>query len=293
MNLQPECFGCLISQVSTLLKERQLPAEEKVKILQKVSAIVSNLEPDSPPPVYGREIHTALKELLADDDPYFPHKKLSNDNALELFPLIEKEVKEASEPLSKAVQVAISGNIIDYGAPGSGDMGTIKESLSDALGIKLDSTAINLFKKDTVEAKKILYIGDNAGEIVFDRPLIELLGREKTVFAVRGEIILNDATRQDIEYTELFDGVSTIDTGDSTPGIAPERSSREFMAEFKSADVVILKGQGNFETLFGLDLSAWRKTTSPFYYLFKAKCGPVAEMTGLKTGSVAFLRQEQ
>ena len=293
MNLQPECFPCLISQVSNLLKERKLPPEKKVKILQEVSAIVSRLEPASPPPVYGREIHTALKELLGDKDPYFLHKKLSNDNALELFPLLEKEVSGASEPLSKAVQVAISGNIIDYGAPGSGDMETIKKSLADALGIKLDSTAINLFKKDTFEAEKILYIGDNAGEIVFDRPLIELLGRDKTIYAVRGEIILNDATRQDIEYTDLFDGVRVIDTGDSTPGIDPERSSRRFMTEFESADMVILKGQGNFETLFGLDLSPWRKSISPFYYLFKTKCDPVAKMTGLELGSIAFLRQEQ
>ncbi len=215
---------------------------------------------------------------------------MSNDNALSLLPRLKKELKEAQDPLYRAVQSAISGNIIDYGAPGSGTMDSIEESLSQALSLPLDMKTYELFRKETAAAKNILYIGDNAGEIVFDRLLIDELMIEKVTFAVRGEIILNDATRDDLRYTKLFNDIRVIDTGDSTPGIDMDRSSKTFIDAVSAADMVILKGQGNFETLYGGDTSSFTGGNTPFYYLFKAKCAPVAKMTGVDMGNIAFLR---
>ncbi len=290
MKLQPVCITCLINQVQKLLKERQLPTEEEIRILKEVTRLILELDSEAAPPVYGRELHLMVQKYLEDEDPYFPQKKMSNDNALKLLPRLREEVEAASDPLSKSIQIAISGNIIDYGAPGSGTIESIEESLNDTLSIPLDKVVFKKFKEEISAAGNILYVGDNAGEIVFDRLLIDAVGKTKITFAVRGKAILNDATREDINYTGIFDGVDVIDTGDSTPGVEFDRSSAEFLEALSIADMVILKGQGNFETLYGTDTSGFTKGDIPFYYLFKVKCEPVAEMTGIELGSIAFLK---
>jgi hypothetical protein len=290
MKLEMTCYGCLICQMEKLLNGMDLPRIRKTAILREIIACASSMDPELPPPNYGREIHTLLKKLINDSDPYAEQKKKSNDAALSLVPEIKNILAQSKDPLKTALQISISGNIIDYGAPGSSDRVDIKKSLLHALDTPLDEALYGAFKKELSHSRQILVVGDNAGEIVFDRFLIEQMREKSVTYAVRGLPIINDATREDARLAGIDTLARVIDTGDSTPGIVFSRSSDEFLHAFSGADLIILKGQGNFETLFGENLQYYTGKSTHLYFLFKVKCSPVSAMTTLSEGSIAFLR---
>jgi len=290
MKLEMTCYSCLICQMEKLLNGMDLPRGKKIAILREIMACASSMDPELPPPNYGREIHTLLKERINDSDPYAVQKKKSNDTALSLVPEIENIIRQSKDPLKTALQISISGNIIDYGAPGSSDTADIKQSLIHALDTPLDADLYVTFQRELSSARQVLLVGDNAGEIVFDRFLLEQMQDKSVTYAVRGLPIINDATRDDARIAGIDSLARVIDTGDGTPGIVFSRSSDEFLRAFSGADLIILKGQGNFETLFGENLKGYAGKKTHLYFLFKVKCRPVSAMTTLAEGSIAFLR---
>ena len=127
------------------------------------------------------------------------------------------------------------------------------------------------------EAKDILYLGDNAGEIVFDRLFIEQMPHEKVTYVVRGEPIINDVTIEDAREVDMFDLVDVIDNGSDAPGTILETCSHEFQQRFASSDLVIAKGQGNYETLSDVN--------KRIFFLLQVKCPVIAKDIGFEVGS--------
>ena len=188
---------------------------------------------------------------------------------LDLYPHFLEQIRSAEDPLEMAIRLAISANIIDFGAIQDLDEETIDRTLSEASAIPLDHAAVELFRREVEQAKTILYLGDNAGEIVCDRLLIEQLPREKITFAVRGNPVLNDATITDAEAVGMTKIVPVIDNGSDAPGTVLEFCSPEFRDRFQAADFIIAKGQGNYESL--------SDNHQNIFFLLRAKCPVIAK----------------
>lgn len=184
-----------------------------------------------------------------------------------------------------AAKAAIAGNVIDLGAVRSGDLNesVLFEALRSAIDEPLAGGGDG-FGRAVLEARSILYLADNAGEIAFDRLLIERLPEGRVTVAVRGAPILNDATRNDAAAVGLHEIAGIVDNGSDAPGTLLEDCRPEFRRVFEAADLVIAKGQGNYETL--------SDEPGNIYFLFKAKCPVIAEHAGVPLGSHVLLRPD-
>ena len=235
-----------------------------------------------PPPVMGRDIHRIVRRIAGNGDPFAALKLRQNEFALELLPRVRALVDSADDAFEAAVRMAIAGNIIDLGSKTSLDETEILTAIETALHVPLDGDVSEL-RTAAEEARGILYLADNAGEIVFDRLLIEELGVERVTLAVRGAPAINDALMADAEAAGLTEIVRVIDNGSDAPGTIMADCSREFVAAFEDADLVISKGQGNYETLS-------HSTDRDVFYLLKAKCPVIAMDIGCERGALVVRR---
>ncbi len=219
----------------------------------------------------------AAYEALGCSDPFEEEKRHYNQLALGMYPRLKGMVRGR---LSAAVKVAAAGNIIDLGILDSVDIeGTIKEIFAE--GFAIDH--LDAFLERLDRAERILYLADNAGEIVFDRVLVEELRRhgKRVIFAVKEAPILNDATLEDALAVGIGEVAEVVSTGSGQVGTNLSDCSPEFLKEFKAADLIISKGQGNFETLSEVE--------GPIFFILKAKCSEVATELRVKQGETVFL----
>ncbi|MCK5351586.1 DUF89 family protein, partial [bacterium] len=187
-----------------------------------------------------------------------------------LLPELENLVHEASDPLDTAVRISIAGNVIDFGTGNHSREIDLKGTLVKFLKQPLFTDDIPAMRQRVSEARTVLYIGDNAGETAFDRPLLKILAGADVTYAAKEGAIINDATVQDAALAGIHLHATLMSSGASTPGTIPEECSDQFRNIFNSADVIIAKGQGNFETLTELT------PDGRIFMLFTVKC-PVAE----------------
>jgi uncharacterized protein with ATP-grasp and redox domains len=174
-----------------------------------------------------------------------------------------------------AVRLAIAGNVIDLGVKSHLDEAQIRAAIEDCLTDPLEGD-IDRFAQAVAGATRILYLTDNAGEIVLDRLLIERLPRDKVTVAVKGAPVINDATRADAEIAGITSLVNVIDNGSDAPGTILEDCNGVFRRHFAQADLIIAKGQGNYETL--------REASAPLYFLLRVKCPVLARDLGCPVG---------
>lgn len=219
-------------------------------------------------------------EVTGCADPYLRLKQKYNRIAKKLYPELKKIVGDAPDPVLMGIKVAVAGNIIDLGILPEFDLDkTIKRAVSG----KFPLNNYRMFRKVLDKSKKILYILDNSGEIFFDKPLIEELARtRKVVAAVKSGPILNDATMEDARLANLIKVVKVITTGNSCLGVNWARSSKGFKKAFNNADLIISKGQANYETLDGV------KSPAPIFFLMQSKCPVVAKYMGARLGDIIF-----
>jgi len=182
-------------------------------------------------------------------------------------------VDEADNPFQIALRLAIAGNVIDYGPNQRFD---INNTLEQAKSIVLAIDDSHSLQASISQAKTLLYLGDNAGEIVMDRIFLETISHPNVYFAVRGAPIINDALLEDAELVGIDKISNLITNGDDAPGTILESTSAEFRDIFDRADLVISKGQGNYEGLNGTD--------EKIYYILMTKCDHVANHLGVKKG---------
>jgi len=273
-----DCVQCFVRQA--LDAARLLSDDEKIheQVLRKVLNESSEMDFYKSPPVMGQRIHRLIRELLGDDDPYRRIKVRSNRLAMKLYPELKKKIEQSSDPLETAVRFAIAGNIIDLGVNSQLDESIIYETLEDSVKNNLFPNTIEDFRNAIDYATDILYLGDNAGEIVFDRLLIEQLAHKKVTFVVRGSPVINDATLVDAQLTGMVDIVEVIDNGSDAPGTILEDCSPEFRARFKKVDLIIAKGQGNYESLSNIKKN--------ILFMLMAKCPVIARDIGCDVGSL-------
>ncbi len=270
-----DCIPCFVRQA--LEAARMATSDEKIHeaVLRGVLNMAGRMPMDQSPPVMGRRIHRLIRELCDDADPYRAVKERFNRAALALYPQCRARVEEADDPLETAVRLAIAGNVIDFGALSDLDEKVISASITQALDAELFGD-LGRFREALQRAGRILYLGDNCGEIVFDRLLIEQLLPREVTFVVRGRPVINDVTMTDAEMSGMTKLVPVIDNGSDIPGTVLAECAPQFRDRFRQADLVIAKGQGNYETLSDEDY--------PIVFLFKAKCPVIARHIGCETG---------
>jgi uncharacterized protein with ATP-grasp and redox domains len=222
-----------------------------------------------PPPELAHRIHQIIKRETNSDDPYREAKRHSTHEALALYPELKRIVANADDPLSAALRLSVAGNIIDFGTARTYDLkNAIERSVSEPFAIN----SLESFRQALSTRPNVLFLGDNAGETVFDRVLIETLVCPVT-YVVKAAPILNDATLEDALAAGLNDVSTVVDNGSSALGTVLGLCSPDFLRHFSSADLIIAKGQANYETLSYIK--------RPIYFLLQAKCPVVARHLGV------------
>ncbi len=268
MKTSVECVPCFVRQTIDTMRGLGTGEGQIAEALREVMGRVAVFDFAEPPAAMGRDIHRLIRRATGVNDPFAEVKRRQNEFALEVYPSVERMVREAPDPFEAAVRVAIAGNVIDHGSertPAEEDMlATIDRALHDPL----EGSTRALFAA-AEEACSVLYLADNAGEIVFDRLLVECLDTARVTLAVRGGPAINDALMADAASAGLTDIVRVIDNGSDAPGTILADCSETFREAFESADLVISKGQGNYETVSA-------PPGGQVFYLLKAKCAVIA-----------------
>ncbi len=278
-----ECIPCIINQAIITLElcgsSRDLRKKVISSLLKKLINIDYNLSPSENTDI----AYELISKYTGIKDPYLVMKKEHNKTALNLYPELDKILSTSKDRLYMAAKIAISGNIIDMGISsnhdGQMDFNQILKNIME-LPLAIDDFGGFLVKLNN--AKNILYMADNAGEIVFDKIFISELaasGKNITVSVKSGPII-NDANIEDALQAGVDKIAKIVETGHSKIGNPTGHMSAGFAKIFKSADIIICKGQGNFETLDSIE--------APVYFLLKAKCKCVAEALGVNYLDIVF-----
>ncbi len=251
------------------------------RVVRDALRALVNVSFDESPPAMAQYIGRTIAKITGETDPYREIKDRFNQLVLADYAALEQRVEGSDDPFETAVRLAIAGNVIDFGIRGGVTESQVSDTVGQALTVPLDGDVARFF--EAVEAAdSILYLSDNAAEIVFDRLLIEQFLRDKTTVAVRGAPAINDATMVDAEDIGLTKVVEVIDNGSDAPGTILEDCSSAFRQRFESADLVIAKGQGNYETLSEVD--------KDIYFLLKAKCPVIARDIGCRLGAFVLRR---
>ncbi len=239
--------------------------EAKIKeLLNSVGCMIKDIPMESTPPETGDIIYREVSRITGVKDPYKEIKKANIKEALALYPELKEMVKASENSLLTAIRIAIAGNVIDLGVNKEFNLiEDIKTILKQDFGI----LHFNEFAETLSKAKSILYLGDNAGESVFDRILIEEMGKPVS-YAVRDIPVINDVTYDDAIASGLEEVAEIISSGTSAPGTILSTCNPAFLKRFDQADMIISKGQGNYEGL--------SNTSRSIFFLLKAKCSVIA-----------------
>lgn len=283
MKSYPECLSCIFGQAIRTSKLASSKPEDWETVIRRLAERVKHMDLDrDTPAAVSQHVYEIVRDVTGNTDPYMQLKRETNAAAKEILTRLEELVFSSDDPLASAVHMAAAGNIIDFGINPDIDVER------DVLPIAHQTFAIDdmeQFRKDVRPGANILYIGDNSGEIIFDRVLIEeLLDLEAEVtFAVKSAPIINDVTMEDARFAGITDLVTVIETGSGHMGVNWEHASDEFRDAFAGADVIISKGHANFETL--------SEFSGNIYFLLKTKCVCVARELDVDLGDIIFKRQ--
>ncbi len=293
MNTYLHCIPCLFEQIEKSATLFHLSDEQAKEIMDEVGSSLKDIPLTSSPPERALIVQQMISSYLGTDDPYKAIKKESNDKALELYPLIENMVLQSSHPLSTAIELSCAGNIIDYGVSPEG-IDVEKEiraiiAKSEKKIAKESSTlfAIKEFISTIEKAKTLLFLADNAGEVVFDKLLLETIKRLyphlSITVAMRGKPILNDALISDAYDIGLNTIGTIISSGVPTPGTVMKFTTPQFLELFNSSDMVISKGQGNFEALSDEERE--------IFFLLLTKCEVIAKHVNSHVGDILLINK--
>ena len=282
MRVAPECFPCLLRQTINTAKSAGADEAQLLTIMREAMAYMSQADMSLTPARFSEPGYAMIARITGVTDPYADTKKATNALALKLIVEVRNRILHSQDPLGKALQAAAAGNVIDAGI---GHLADIQQDLERLLQKPLainDTPALRPFLKK--RGARLLYLADNAGEIVFDALAIDRLQRfgVSVTVAVKSGPIINDATLEDARTAGLPKLCTVIETGAASIGIDWNRVSADFRAAYESADAVIGKGHGHFETLFA-------DPHPGLFYLLKAKCPVVARKLRCAVGDLVFV----
>jgi uncharacterized protein with ATP-grasp and redox domains len=280
MEVNLDCIPCF--QKQALQAVRFISDDKKLqqKVLRKVVEELLKSDWKSTPPELAHKVHSIVKKVTNVDDPYKDAKKESNDLVLRMYPELKEAVKNSSDPLRTAVRLSIAGNIIDFGVAQEFNLEqTIREVLKKTFAVD----DYELLKERLKNAKTLLFFVDNAGEIVLDKLLVETFLEtakfKKIDFVVKGGPIINDATLEDAVYVGLDllpnSEFLAISNGEAETG--PRRSSQTVKNWINEHDLIISKGQGNYEGM---------SEHNGLFFMLMAKCPIIASDLGVEVGDI-------
>jgi len=278
MKTSLDCIPCFFRQALFAVRAATQDVAMHKELLDRVGSLLPDIPLDSSPPEIAVMVYGAVSEVTGLADPFRTIKQESTKKALALYPALKHRIQTSENPLLTAVRTAIAGNVIDFGANPSFELEL------EVDGLLQKPLGINHFEafRDRLQASDwILYLGDNAGETVFDRLLIETMDKP-TVYAVRDAPFINDATEEDAEMAGLSSVAQIVSSGCKAPGTILERCSDTFRKTFRKAPLIVSKGQGNYESL--------SEESGPLFHLLKVKCGVIAGILGAPEGSFVLMQ---
>lgn len=274
--MKHQCVLCQLKNVYNQIKKFNIPQETADEIIDQSMKIILEQGNMLVPYTTGL-IHKNLKEIIGIEDLYKEEKDFTNNLILETYDKHQELIHNSPFPLLAALKLTVIGNIIDFGA-NSVPEDIIKEINNNfKRDFKINHSKELL--KDINNAELILYLGDNSGEIVFDKLFLETLNHPNIVFATRGEAVLNDVTIKDAYDIGLDKHAKIISNGYHAPSTLIDKSSKEFVEIYNKADVIISKGQGNLEGLLP-------HKNDNIYFLLMAKCQLIADILKVQKGDL-------
>jgi damage-control phosphatase, subfamily I len=278
-----DCFPCLMRQSIDIIRRVIPDNEQRPELFKKILRLLTDLPNDATPARLAAEIHRLLRTQTGIPDLYVEQKQRCNEIAQANLPLVYRYLENSTDRVATAARIAVAGNIIDYGA--MGETFDVEATLRECLQSPLAIDDLDRLKADLKSAKKVMYVGDNAGEIVFDRIFVEEIKKSadpQIIFVVRGHPILNDVTLADAQSIGLTQLAEIVASGGDAPGCELDRSSIQLRHHFKTADLIISKGQGNYEAL----------SQEPYniYFILKVKCPVIAGDIGARKGDSVIKR---
>jgi len=270
-----DCLPCFLRQA---VEAAKMATEEPLVQWEVVGAVLRVLTAvsagDRPPQIAAR-VHRTVRRVSGCDDPYCQVKKSSNEAAMALYPRAKELVAASDDPLQTAAKLAVVGNIMDSGVGLRFDLETEIERAGER---RFATGDFDRFREELAKASTVLYLADNAGEIVFDRLLIEQMDDKKILAVMKAEPMLNDALLADAEFAGIDRMSTLLTTGPGWPGAGEGDCSADLQDAFARADVVIAKGQGNYEWL--------SEAKDNVFFLLMAKCPVVARDLGVEVGEL-------
>lgn len=261
------CIDCARRSHSGIMDKYGLSPEMR-KAFHRFSEELMQTANGSSPLEIGQQLRAKLEQITGIDDPYSEEKQASNRTAMQLYHIYNPLVYQSTDPFNMALRLAVAGNIMDYGASQSFD---VRQAIERVLHAEFAIDHSKSLQAKIDQANSVLYLGDNAGEIVFDKLFLEVLQHPNVTFAVRGAPVINDATIVDADLIGMHNLAKVISNGYNAPSTILERCSHEFRQIFESADLIISKGQGNLEGL-------WERKDDRVFFLLMAKCPVFAEL---------------
>jgi len=275
LSMRPECVPCALSVALAAVRHVSDDDWLAAKVLAQVMADMPPVDPELTPAEYSHEVLKRALRVAGSADPYVEERRRQNAAARALLPQAEAALAASADRLETAVRLALAGNGFDPIVPDFDPAASVERFLRERPA-RFDYAD---FRQAAAAAKSILYILDNCGEAVFDKLLARELARPGAglAIAVRHAPVLNDVTRADAEELSFSELGRIVDPGRDMLGVVPAHASAEFRQLFESADMVVAKGQANYETLVG--------TGRDVFFILQVKCPVVADHLGLKCGA--------
>ena len=291
MKMHLDCVSCFFHQAFDAARLAGANQEEQEQVFMKLARMLPGFSFDDSPPAQSRDLYRMVMEVTGSSDPFRAIKERSNRLAMRYYEDVKK-ISSSGDSLMEAVTLSIVGNVIDYGLKKSIDIDKeLRNIVGDAGapggGIDTNRPIFHYpeFERALGKACTILYLADNAGETVFDRILIEEIRKHypdrRIRYAVKERPIINDALMEDAFRCGINEVAEVISSGSDAPGTILRWASKEFLKFFDEAEMIISKGQGNFETL--------TEDGGPIFYLFMVKCSVVANHLGCNLRDIILL----
>jgi len=283
MNLKSDCLSCLLNQSLRVSKNLNLNEELSKKMMKIASSSIARYGEVSPP-VAASDLYPKLATIAGEEDLYKALKAFSTMEAMTLLPKVETTVLGSKDRVKSAIKAAVAGNVIDFSTPNYFDLNEEFEKVFETpFAIDDEEIFLELLKR----AKSLMIVGDNVGEHVFDKLLLEefqmAYPKLELYFAVRGRPIINDVTLKEAKEIGIEKVAHLVDSGVDTPGLAYNHASKVFMELYNNMELIIVKGMGNYECLEGVK-------DERIFHLFKVKCDVVSSDVGARVGSLIFMR---
>lgn len=277
-----DCIPCFFRQALAAARAATQDLKTQRRVLNAVAFMMPDLPLNVSPPEIAQNVYRIVEEVSGNDDPYRDIKARANAAALKRYFYLKDLINQSENPMKTACKLAIAGNCMDLGP--SDQVAELDSIIAEGLGYYLYSESVSVFIQCVQNASRIVYLADNAGEVVFDRLLIEQMlksSQAEIIFVVRERPVLNDATMSDAQTAEMQSITTIITNGSDAPGTILSQCSDTMLDYYNSADLIVAKGQGNYESL--------NDRNEDIFFLLKVKCPVIARSSGYALGEPILL----